>query len=112
MSGGGAGRSTRGRVREAVGVKQLHQLPPELAHLGGFPGGEFLLLHQRLRRLRIFLLLLRARLPVFLRDLPGLFLALPHERFQILPSIADDQPQPVAQPALAPIKLLKHQKDP
>ena len=31
------------------------------------------------RRLR-FLLLLRARLPVFLRDLPGLFLALPHER--------------------------------
>ena len=83
-------------VREAVGVKQLHQLPPELAHLGGFPGGEFLLLRQRRRRLRIFLLMLRARLPVFLRDLPGLFLALPHQRFQILPAIADDQPQPVA----------------
>ncbi len=49
---------------------------------------------QRRRGLRIFLLLLRARLPVFLRDLPGLFLALPHERFQILPAIADDQPQP------------------
>ena len=88
-------------VREAVGVKQFHQLPPELAHLGGFPGGEFLLLRQRRRRLRIFLLLLRARLPVFLRDLPGLFLALPHERFQILPAIADDQPQPVA-----PLKML------
>ena len=83
-------------VREAVGVKQLHQLPPELAHLGGFPGGEFLLLRQRRRRLRIFPLLLRARLPVFLRDLPGLLLALPHQRFQILPAIADDQPQPVA----------------
>jgi len=76
-------------VRAAVGVKQLHQLPPELAHFGGFPGGEFLLLRQRRRRLRIFLLLLRARLPVFLRDLPGLFLALPHERFQMLPTIAD-----------------------
>ena len=73
-------------VREAVGVKQLHQLPPELAHLGGFPGGEFLLHRQRRRRLRIFPLLLRARLPVFLRDLPSLFLALPHERFQILPA--------------------------
>ena len=55
-----------------------------------------ILLRQHRRRLRIFLLLLRARLPVFLRDLPGLFLALPHERFQILPAIADDQPQPVA----------------
>jgi hypothetical protein len=83
-------------VREAVGVKQLHQLPPELAHFGGFLGGEFLLFRQRRRRLRIFLLMLRARLPVFLRDLPGRFLALPHQRFQILPAIADDQPQPVA----------------
>jgi hypothetical protein len=27
-------------VREAGGVKQLHQLPPELAHLGGFLSGE------------------------------------------------------------------------
>ena len=80
-------------VREAVGVKQLHQLPPELTHLGRFAGGEFLLLRQRRRRLRIFLLLLRARLPVFLRDLPGLFLALPHERpaaagHQLLPKVA------------------------
>ncbi len=57
-------------MRAAVGVKQLHQLPPELAHLGGFPGGEFLLFRPRRRRLGIFLLLLRARLPVFLRDLP------------------------------------------
>ena len=56
----------------------------------------FLLLRQRRRRLRIVLLLLRARLPEFLRDLPGFFLALPHERFQILPAIADDQSQPVA----------------
>jgi len=40
--------------------------------------------------------MLRARLPVFLRDLPGLLFALPHERFQNLPAIADDQPQPVA----------------
>ena len=39
---------------------------------------------------------MRARLPVFLRDLPGLFLARPHERFQILPAIVDDQPQPIA----------------
>ena len=53
-------------------------------------------LRQRRRRLRIFSITMRARLPVFLRDLPGLFLALPHERFQILPAIADDQPQPVA----------------
>ena len=83
-------------MREAVGVKQLHQLPPELAHLGGFPGGEFLLLRQRRRRLRIFSITMRARLPAFLRDLRGLFLALPHERFQILPAIADDQPPPVA----------------
>ena len=60
-------------VREPVGVKQLHQLPPELAHLGGFPGGEFLLLRQRRRGLRIFLLILRARLPVFLLGLPGVF---------------------------------------
>lgn len=66
-------------VREAVGVKQLHQLPPELAHLGGFLAGEFLLLRQRRRGLRILPLILRARLPVFLRDLSGLFLALPHE---------------------------------
>ncbi len=63
------------RVREAVRVKQLHQLPPELAHLGGFRGGEFLLLRQRRRCLRIFSITLRARLPVFLRDLPGHFLA-------------------------------------
>jgi hypothetical protein len=40
--------------------------------------------------------MLRARLPVILRDLPGLFLALPHERLQILPAIVDHQPQPVA----------------
>ena len=44
-------------VREAVGVKQLHQLPSELAHLGG----EFLLLRQPRRRLRIFVLMLRAQ---------------------------------------------------
>ena len=62
----------------------------------GQPVISLLLLRQRRRRLRIFLLLLRARLPVFLRDLPGLFPALTHERFQILPAIADDQPQPVA----------------
>jgi hypothetical protein len=54
------------------------------------------LFRQRRRRLHIFLLSLRARLPVFLRGFRRLFLTMPHERFQILPAIADDQPQPVA----------------
>ena len=82
-------------VREAVGVKQLHQLPPKLAQFGGFLGGEFLFLRHR-RRLIVIPLLLRAGLPVFLLDPRGVFLPVPDEEIHVLPAVVDDGAQPVA----------------
>ena len=75
-------------ARKPVRVKQLHQLPPQPAKLGGFLRREFLPLRHRLRRLRILPFIPRLRLPVFRVNFSRILLAQPHQRLQKLPPIA------------------------